>query len=264
MICTGCGLELPPGTGRGRPALFHNGTCRQRARRARLVSKHAEILTAVGVVEAAVSELRRIVLASNAPSTDAGRVLEQATAALTSRLRDATAPAPSTPETLPEAAMSPTGVTQTVTETPEVPTEAAIREPRVTESVTKESGDPIGTAPAAPTRTPRGRAGNAQRRTCRTGPLDLDTVRLERRGAGERGWRVLAGAETAPILLGFVEPVYSLATGRRSGRWDAVTDDRHKLLGGPWRDRTDAILRLVESYEQAARNPRRRHASAAG
>jgi hypothetical protein len=81
---------LPPNSGRGRPALFHNATCRQRARRARLASKHAEILAAVTAVEAAVSELKRMVLTNDVPPADASRALEQATTELTNQLRATT------------------------------------------------------------------------------------------------------------------------------------------------------------------------------
>jgi hypothetical protein len=89
----------------------------------------------------------------------------------------------------------------------------------------------------------------------------LDTLHLERRGAGQHGWRVLTGTETEPIQLGFIKPTYSLATGRRNGRWDAITDDRHKLFGGPWRDRNTAILQLIDSYEHTATRPSRSKAS---
>lgn len=63
MICAGCGLEVPPSSGRpGRPAQFHNGACRQRARRARLAGQAGDALTALDAIETRVSELRRAIL----------------------------------------------------------------------------------------------------------------------------------------------------------------------------------------------------------
>jgi hypothetical protein len=89
----------------------------------------------------------------------------------------------------------------------------------------------------------------------------MPTLRLEWRGAGQHGWRVLAGTETEPIQLGFIEPTYSLGTGRRNGQWDAITDDRHKLFDDPWRDRNTAILQLIDPYEHTATRPSRSKAS---
>ena len=59
MTCAGCGLELPAGAARGRPARFHN-----------------ELLAAVTAAEAALSELRRIVVADEQLLTGADRCLQ--------------------------------------------------------------------------------------------------------------------------------------------------------------------------------------------
>lgn len=89
-------------------------------------------------------------------------------------------------------------------------------------------------------------------------PLDLDTVRLERSTDTTRtGWRVLAGAEDAPVLVGFLEPKLSV-TGRRSSRWEAQTASMARVPGGPWRNRMDALAHLVDDYQRAAARPRRR------
>ncbi|MGI5499375.1 hypothetical protein [Lentzea sp. CA-135723] len=95
-------------------------------------------------------------------------------------------------------------------------------------------------------------------RAKRPAPLDLDTVRLERSSDPTRtGWRVLAGQADAPILLGFLEPMLSV-TGRRSSRWEAQTSSMTRVHGGPWRNRIDALARLVDDYQQAASRLQRR------
>ncbi|GAB2874049.1 hypothetical protein [Lentzea nigeriaca] len=92
----------------------------------------------------------------------------------------------------------------------------------------------------------------------RPAPLDLNTVRLERSADPTRtGWRVLAGAEDAPVVVGFLEQVLSV-TGRRSSRWEAQTASLARVHGGPWRNRMDALARLVDDYQRAASRPRRR------
>jgi hypothetical protein len=83
--------------------------------------------------------------------------------------------------------------------------------------------------------------------------LDTDTVRLERPGEDQPGWQVLAGSADEPVVLGFVEPIYSLATGRRSAGWRAINRHLIALPGKPCRNRTDALVRLVDYHQ---RNPR--------
>lgn len=89
MICTGCGLELPVGAARGRPARYHDATCRQRARRARLATNNTDLLAAVTAVETVVSQVRRMVLTGEQPPTDTGSRLQQTAAELAERLPDA-------------------------------------------------------------------------------------------------------------------------------------------------------------------------------
>ncbi len=45
------------GSGRGRPARYHNATCRQRARRARIATNHHAALTTLAALETATSAL---------------------------------------------------------------------------------------------------------------------------------------------------------------------------------------------------------------
>jgi hypothetical protein len=89
VICAGCGRELSPGSGRGRPARFHDAACRQRAHRARLASERAEAVTALAAVEEAVSEVRRAILVEgDAAVANACERLERATGDLVGRLRE--------------------------------------------------------------------------------------------------------------------------------------------------------------------------------
>jgi len=67
------------------------------------------------------------------------------------------------------------------------------------------------------------------------------------------GWRVLAGAAEAPVLVGFLEPVYSV-TGRRSSRWEARTNRLTLVSGGPWPNRDKALANLVLAYQRTAKN----------
>lgn len=242
MLCAGCGLPVSTGSGPGRPARYHNATCRQRARRARMATQHGDILAAVAAVESAASDIRHALLTNGDPS-QAGHLLTQAVAELAQRLQ------------LPRPASTPgpdidLRVTKPVTTPDDQPHEASrpTLAPPVTQSVTEPATDKR--------QSPQRRA-----RSARPAPLDLETVRQERStDPVSPGWRILAGDTNAPIVVGFLEPVLSV-TGRRSGRWQA----RRKLLtlvpGGPWRNRTDALVHLVDDYQHAAtrvsRAPRR-------
>lgn len=126
--------------------------------------------------------------------------------------------------------------------------------------VTPAHAIPANEPPAPPVTKPvtqdKPRTSRAKR-PARLASLDLDTVRLERSSDPTRtGWRVLAGVEDAPVLVGFLEPMLSV-TGRRSSRWEAQTASMTRVHGGPWRNRTEALARLVDDYQRAAARPRR-------
>lgn len=211
MNCAGCGQPLPAGTNRGRPARYHNAACRQRARRARLTTQHADVLAAVAAVESAATEVRRALLTDG----DAEQAASQLTRAAAELAQLVT--------------VAPT------TETAEPTT------PPVTKPVTQKKSR---TSRAAQSKRPA--------------PLDLGTVRLERTTDPTRtGWRVLTGDADAPVVVGFLEPMLPV-TGRRSNRWEAQTASLTPVHGGPWRNRLDALARLVEDYQLAAAQPRRR------
>jgi hypothetical protein len=55
------------------------------------------------------------------------------------------------------------------------------------------------------------------------------------------------------MVLGFVEPIYSLATGRRSGGWRAINRHLMALPGKPCRISTYALVRLVEYHQRSPR-----------
>jgi len=229
--CAGCGSPLPAGAGRGRPVRYHNATCRQRARRARLITAHSEVLNVLAAVESATSEVRSAILAGKNPE-EAARRLAQAAVDLTQRLGltrqdvaiDHTDGRPVTKSVTP-----PRGRTEPARPAPTLP---------VTKSVTEQD---------RPAR---------RRRASSTLPalLDLETVRQERSNDPLRpGWRVLAGPADAPVLVGFLEPAYT-ATGRRSSRWEARTDRLTLVSGGPWRNRAQALTSLVAAYQRVAKH----------
>jgi hypothetical protein len=229
--CAGCGSPLPAGAGRGRPARYHNATCRQRARRARLAAVHGDVLDALTAVESATSEVRRAVLIGESPD-DAGRRLARAAAELTQRLG---LPRPGL-TTEPTAGRPVTKSVTAPSEETELP--QPVPAPNVTKPVTEQP---------QPARRPRSR---------RTAPalLDLDTVRQERSTDPIRpGWRVLGGPVNAPVLVGFLEPAYSV-TGRRSGRWEARTERLTLVQGGPWCNRAQALVHLVSAYQRVAKH----------
>ena len=85
MVCVGCGQPLPPNSGRGRPARYHNATCRQRSRRARLANGHALTLDLLTSLETAARELRRALLTDH-DTTDAYARLAQTARDLAGRL----------------------------------------------------------------------------------------------------------------------------------------------------------------------------------
>jgi hypothetical protein len=71
--------------------------------------------------------------------------------------------------------------------------------------------------------------------------IDLDTVRVARCDDFEvsGSYRVLAGDDESPVLLGFV------ARGRGKA-WEARTATTGvRISGGPWRTRQDALVRLL-------------------
>jgi hypothetical protein len=229
VICAGCGLELSPKPSkRGRPTRFHDATCRQRAHRASLATRHHDLLSTLVTVESTISDIRRAILSGQEPSDNAGRRLQEATSEV---LRQLDQTAPHTEQAITES------VTIIASAPPEPPDVVTATSSHATENVTKR------TARQRPRPKPR---------IARPAPLDLDTVRLARRGPQESGWRVLAGSDEEPIVVGFLEPVFSRTTGRRNGRWQAVTDHQHTLPGGPCRNRTDALVRLIDSYQRAA------------
>lgn len=250
MICAGCGLELPHGTGsRGRPARFHNGTCRQRAHRARTVRQGADALAALDTIENAVSELRRAILAGQRPSPDAlgrlARVANNLAGQLGEPVQVATPVEPAVTElvTLPGASSVLPNDSSAAGESDE----PAAGRPRplrvaVTENVTEPSDN-------------RTRATSARRRprSIRSARLDLDTVRLER-SANPGVWRVLAGDRERPTLVGYLEPTFSIGGAKR---WLPRTEHLTNVADRPLTTRKAALLRLLSHYQRAAGRQRR-------
>lgn len=228
MVCAGCGQELPPGGGRGRPARFHNSACRVRAHRARKASRHAAVLAGLDEVETAVVELRRTVLAG-APAGDAFARLTDATRRLLVPGLD-----------LSSGAHEPI-VTKRVTERVGCGPAEPGPEPGSTVETTLE---PRTRRKTRDTTAGRQRSEFAPVRTVE--PVDPDTVRLERDPAAP-GWRVLAGLAIDP---GTVVRVGTVEHARRG--WRALNASLAEVSGGPWRTRTDAVVQLLMQHERAA------------
>jgi hypothetical protein len=88
MMCAGCGQPLVADSGRGRPARYHDATCRQRARRARLATDHQATVDSLASAESAVSALQRAVL-TNSDTTEQYRLLTDVIAELGHQLQHA-------------------------------------------------------------------------------------------------------------------------------------------------------------------------------
>jgi hypothetical protein len=203
-VCLGCGEALPKPSGRGRPAVYHGAACRQRARRARLAvaPAHRDLLDVLDCAGRAVAAARRAVTSGGDPASALAELAAVVDKLSAGPVGTATAPEPSDLGHVEES-------------------EGATQEP-VTKDVT-ESGRPV----------PR-LARPADR-------VDLDTVRVARCDDFEvsGSYRVLAGNDDSPILLGFV------AHGRRKA-WEARTATTGvRISGGPWRTRQDAIVHLL-------------------
>jgi hypothetical protein len=96
------------GSGRGRPARYHNATCRQRARRARIATHHHAALTTLTALETATSALRHAILTNN-DTTEAHHRITDTTAELAKQLL------PRTPQPLDSSPAAHKPVTKPVT-----------------------------------------------------------------------------------------------------------------------------------------------------
>jgi hypothetical protein len=87
------------GSGQGRLARYHNATCRQRARRARIATNHHAALTTLAALETATSALRHAILTNN-DITEAHRRITDTTTEPAKKLRPH---APQAPDLNPAA-----------------------------------------------------------------------------------------------------------------------------------------------------------------
>lgn len=164
-VCAGCGRPLPQPSGRGRPATYHDSTCRQRARRARLAAGpgRADLLSLLDRAGRAVAAARRAAISGANPSAALAELAVAAELANAGRTTDVS-PAP-----------------RTIADRP--PTQVDEQKP-VTDSVTE---------PAA----------SGVRPVTREDVIDVETVRIERGAEFETSgnYRTLAGDS---ILLGYL------------------------------------------------------------
>jgi hypothetical protein len=239
MICTGCGHELPAQASRGRPARFHDATCRQRAHRARRASHHHGVLAAITDLEAAVSELRRAVL-TGGDTTETSHRLTRA-AATVEQLLHAAAPSTSPPPAAEEP------VAKSVTEPG---TELAAREPstpaRAPATDPTPRPEPVAARPFRSVTKPITKED-------RPPPIDPASVRVERNtndSAGPR-WRVLAGDADNPTVIGFATAGYTSTGNRSSSRWKAIATGG-LVLRKDARSRAHAVAVVLDSYLRVA------------
>jgi hypothetical protein len=256
VVCAGCGQPIADaalsgrGAGRGRPQRYHGPACRQRARRARRTSEHAELLAVLDRLDTTVSSLRRAVLSG----ADVSALIDElagitAEVVVTADPRTGSDPTP--PIVLP-AAEHP-GVYSTVTNLVTISRPAV----RPTDGADHDVSQPTMPRPHAGAELRGGRVPSTARGTrgyelgyasSTHVALDLDTVRLTRAPQGSAAdWYVLAGPEVQPVLVGQLEAKRSLS-GSRTRRWTATRPHGTTVPGGPWKTRQDALVHLVDDH----------------
>jgi hypothetical protein len=195
---------MTTGSGRGRPARYHNATCRQRARRARIATNQHAALSTLAALETATSALRHAILTNN-DITEAHRRITDTTAELARQLLPHT---PQSPDLSPAANVPVTKTVTTQQPAPDLP-------PTPQLVATRRPGPPTHdpeSAPASP---------------C-AGPV-TKTVDLSHQIGP--GWTLAQHAEDAEIslwhvqhdgqTLGTVRRSYDLASNTRG--WEART-----------------------------------------
>jgi hypothetical protein len=253
MLCAGCGEPIGTGSGRGRPARYHNATCRQRAHRARLATDHHDTLAALANLDAAVSDARHAILTGQDPAEGYRRILA-ATGTLGGHL------APVTPLT------------------PESDTET---DSAVTESVTISGADSVPDVPSPPAGSERPVPGPSAPVTVTDAPasetcggpvtktVDLAAVigsgwtLIQHAGDGEASvWHLQRGGRT----VGTVCRSYDVSSRARG--WEARTADfvrvpalgslaasrRHDRL---WRSRDAAAAGIAAQLDRRRRTRQR-------
>jgi hypothetical protein len=191
---------------RGQPARYHNATCRQRARRARIATNHHAALTTLAALETATSALRHAILTNN-DITAAHRRITGATAELTKQLLPHV---PQTPDLGP-------------------PDKAPVTKPVTTEQPTPGSAPVPPTEPEAKSRAEEqiAQPEPAPANPC-AGPV-IKTVNLSQQIGP--GWTLTQHADDAEIslwhvqyngrTLGTVRRSYDLTSNTRG--WEART-----------------------------------------
>ena len=249
--CLGCGQPLPDRASRGRPARYHGPACRQRARRARIAADpdRTELLTVAKHAEQAALALRWAAASGHDPRAAVDELLA-AIAPLAAPRDNADVTSPTMDHACPTAEP----VTKSVTEksvTPPRPVEP------LSEPTQGRTSRPSNISEGVAKKVTKSPAKRARRQARATGPIDVDTVRLERGADYDTSgtWRVVAGAHDDPIVIGFL---------RRHGlskKWQANTASWITVSGGPWRTRQDALVQLLLHHERRAQPSRARAGS---
>lgn len=236
VLCSGCGQPLTTRSQRGRPARYHDATCRQRARRARLATDQHATLTTLTALETAVRELRHALL-TNQDTSPAHRRIATATAELTRQLTDG--PVPTSPD-------------QSCVTAPAPPVPFTVSHPVPT--TIDEPADPIHEPPARVVRTVD--------LADRIGP---GWTLVQHEGEADAAvWHVHHDGNAA----GTIRRAYDLATNTRG--WEARTEqfDQVRAVGSfaasrrtdrLWRTRDSAAAGIAAHASPTRPARRRRH-----
>lgn len=245
VVCAGCGQPLTPRPGRGRRTQYHDATCRQRARRARLAAAHAPAWEALARLEAAAAATRRA-MTTGAEAQAAIGDLQAAAAELAACYGSP----PSTPGTITHVTEKVTGTSGSNGETRQHHTAPAVTEnvtplrQRTTRRATRgDAAGPTLPGPATATERPSLELDD---------PLDTSTVRMER-GQGPGTWVVICGQEGNERVVGYL--MHDL---RRPRAWAARGAGYEPILGGPWNTRETALVQLIAAHQRKSKNTRRR------
>lgn len=246
MLCAGCGEPMTVGTKRGRPARYHDATCRQRAHRARRANQHDATLHILTSLEEAATALRHALITNKDTAEAHGRIIDRV-AELSQQLDH---PKPAADHTSATA----TAVTEPVTDSPPTPQtdSTSTTSPAATSDADRTAAD----QPDA--------AGNETPPAPITKTIDMrDTIGpgwtlVQHEGDADASmWRVRHNGE----VVGTVSRHYELASNTRG--WEARTSHyvqvpaigklaasrRHDRL---WRTRDSAAAGIAHHLDRTS------------
>lgn len=236
--CPGCGEPLPPARGRGRPAVYHGASCRQRARRSRLAARPAVagVLDTLRRVDAASAAARRAVLAGSDPDEALAELITAVAAISPTAVATPDVPAASTPPARTPLAREVSDGPAPVVRRPAAPARS-----RRTHSVPPRSQDSAGSTRAV-TKSVTDDPAEHPRYADSRDVIDPATMRMSKstQFAVDGNYLLTAGTSDDPVLVGFVrQRAYgSTWVAQIAGSGSALPD-------GPWKTRRQAANNLL-------------------